>query len=334
MGAKQFHLRIRPDDTYLIDLPLFHVGALAPLIAHLSLGARLAIRGVFTATRYLDVMREVGANGCLLVGTMAPALLATPERPDDADNAWRHAYISPMVADPKGFAQRFGLDEVWIAFGGTEMGCVFYTEGDIPDPRTVGKVRPGMEVRIVDEHDMPLPPGEVGELVMRTSRPWELNLGYWNNPEKTVEVWRNGWYHSGDGFTYDEDGNYYFVDRIKDSLRRRGENISSFEVEREVVTHPDVLEAACVAAPGRFENDDEVKIFVVPVERATIDPAELIQYLVPRMPYFMVPRYVEVVDELPKTPTAKVKKHELRARGNTEATWDREQAGIVVNRHS
>ncbi|NQV21441.1 MAG: AMP-binding protein, partial [Rhodospirillales bacterium] len=153
----------------------------------------------------------------------------------------------------------------------------------------------------------------------------------YKNPGATAEAWRNGWFHTGDAFRRDQDENYYFVDRIKDAIRRRGENISSFEVEAEVTAHPDVQEAAAVAVPAEL-SEDEVMVVVAPLPGKTIDPEALIEFLVPRMAHFMVPRYVRIVEELPKTPTAKVQKVELRTAGVTNDTWDREAAGIRIKR--
>jgi crotonobetaine/carnitine-CoA ligase len=146
-----------------------------------------------------------------------------------------------------------------------------------------------------------------------------------------VAAWRNGWFHTGDLLRRDRCGNYYFVDRASDSLRRRGENISSFEVERAVMHHPDVAEVGCIGVSDQ-RNDQDVMIYVVPVAGREIKPASLVHFLVPRLPYFALPRYIEVVDELPKTPTARVRKFMLRERGVTERTWDREAAGIVFKR--
>jgi crotonobetaine/carnitine-CoA ligase len=185
----------------------------------------------------------------------------------------------------------------------------------------------------VDSHDIPVPTNEIGELIIRTDLPWQMSTAYYGRPGETAQAWRNGWFHTGDLFTCDEEGYFYFVDRKKDALRRRGENITSFEVEREVLTYPGVREAACVAVPGQF-GEDEIKIFVVPSPDRSFDPAELIRFLIPRMPYFMIPRFVERVDELPKTATMRVKKFELRAQAKTDSTWDREEAGIVVTRNS
>ena len=158
-----------------------------------------------------------------------------------------------------------------------------------------------------------------------------MNHGYHKNPEATARAWRNGWFHTGDAFRADAEGNYFFVDRMKDAIRRRGENISSFELETEVCAHPAVKEAAAVAVASEHA-EDEVLIAVSLADGASLDPAELIHFLVPRMAHFMVPRYVRIVPELPKTPTQKVQKHLLRSDGITADTWDREKAGIRIRR--
>jgi crotonobetaine/carnitine-CoA ligase len=168
--------------------------------------------------------------------------------------------------------------------------------------------------------------------------PWMVNSGYVNMPEATAAAWRNGWFHTGDQLVVDENGEFLFVDRVKDAIRRRGENISSYEVEVEVLSHPDVDQAAAVgiANPDLEEetSEQEVKVVLVPVEGREIDPRELTEYLIPRMPRHMVPRYIEVVPELPRTPSFKIKKAELREAGITPATWDREAAGIKLRRES
>ena len=183
----------------------------------------------------------------------------------------------------------------------------------------------------MDADDQPVADGAVGELILRADRPWVITPGYHGMPEATARAWRNGWFHTGDGFRRDADGNYFFVDRLKDAIRRRGENISSFEVEAEVRAHPDVREAAAVAVPSP-EGEDEVLVVVAPVAGRSIDPAALLQFLIPRMAHFMVPRYVRILPALPKTPTNKIQKVELRKEGVTSDTWDRDAAGIVVKR--
>ncbi len=332
-GCYHWLMRITIDDTILVDLPLFHISGLYQTYAFLIKAARIVMRNVFSGSRYLEIARKWGITASFMVGTMPEFLAKSPVQPDDADNPLRVVFCAPLPNDTEGFKKRFGLDEVISCYGMTETGITTIVEGTITDPKSCGKAKPGNEIRLVDENDIPVPTGQVGELIIRTDLPWQMNLGYWGRPEETATAWRNGWFHTGDLLYCDEDGNYYFADRKKDAIRRRGENISSFEVEREVMAFMNVLETVCVSAPGEFA-EDEVKVFVVPRQGTQIDPAKLIQFLIPRMPYFMVPRYIEIVDELPKTPTNKVMKFELRGRGNSERTWDREAAGIKVTRNS
>ena len=188
----------------------------------------------------------------------------------------------------------------------------------------------------MDEHDRPVPDGTPGELVVRHKYPWVINSGYKDMPVATASAWRNGWFHTGDQLMVDDDGEWIFVDRAKDAIRRRGENISSYEVEAEVLAHPDVDQVAAIAVPNpdmeQSAGDQEVKVVIVPVAGRSVDPTELVEFLIPRMPRHMVPRYIEVVDELPRTPSFKIKKADLRAAGLTAETWDREKAGIKLKR--
>lgn len=178
------------------------------------------------------------------------------------------------------------------------------------------------EARIVNEDDEAVPPGTVGEFVVRPKEPWLMMCGYWNNPAKTVEAWRNFWFHTGDAMYADAEGNFYFVDRLKDTIRRRGENISSMEVENELLGHPSVLECAVYAVPSEH-TEDEVMAAIVLRPRAELEPEELIIWLGSRLPDFAVPRYIEMLPELPKTPTGKVQKFPLREKGVGPSTWDR-----------
>jgi len=320
------------DDRWLIDLPLFHVGAQMAALSVVSVGASLAVRTQFAGRQYWEVAVETGVTRSLLVGTMANFLLGQEPTPAERKHALDAVVIAPMVADPDGFRERFAVRHLVGVYGQTEISAPLGCPPGAPlVPGSCGRPRAGVELRIVDEHDIPVPVGAVGELIVRTERPWEMNLGYLGNPEATARAWRNGWFHTGDAFRRDEDDNYFFVDRQSDTLRRRGENISSFQVEAEVLAHPDIAEAACVAVPGEL-GEDEVKVLVVVAPGRELDLPGLIEFLVPRMPHFMVPRFVEVVDELPKTQTLRVQKFMLRQRGNTEHTWDREVAGLRVTR--
>jgi crotonobetaine/carnitine-CoA ligase len=236
--------------------------------------------------------------------------------------------MPPAIYD--GFEKRFNL-KVVEGYGLTETGNPTYNPYDAPKVGSCGKPTPNYEVRIVDENDFPVPQGTVGEIAVRGRTPWTLSLGYYNMPEKTAEMVRNHYYHTGDGGYLDEDGYLFFTDRIKDYIRRRGENISSFEVERSVNAHPGVGESAAIGVKSELA-EDEVKIVVVLNEGEKLTPEELLDFCQERMPYFAVPRYVEFANELPKTPTGRVQKNLLREAGVTKATWDREKAGYRIER--
>jgi crotonobetaine/carnitine-CoA ligase len=255
-------------------------------------------------------------------------MAAQPERPDDADNPLRAIVLGPMIPDMEAFERRFGV-KIGTCYGMTEIGASFATTWDHGPWQTCGRPRtdyPWTEVAIVDEHDEAVPVGTVGELIVRSREPWSLNAGYYKMPEATATAWRNGWFHTGDAFKCDEDGWYYYVDRMKDAIRRRGENISSFEVENFVLEFPEVADCAAVGVPAEL-GEDEVFVALVVRDPATFDPAALIAFLEPRMPRFMLPRYLEVMEDLPRNETSmRVRKFELRQRGVGAKTWDREAA--------
>ena len=317
-------------DRYLINLPMFHVGGTTQLYSMLIHGGSAAVVEAFSGERFWSQIRTMGCTVVVLLGVMATFIERRPAQPDDADNPLEKVLSVPLVDDVAGFSRRFGVD-VYSIYNMTEISSPLITDANPTLRGTCGRVRPGAEVRLVDEHDCEVPVGEVGEILVRTDAPWALNHGYHKMPEATARAWRNGWFHTGDAARRDEDGNFFFVDRLKDAIRRRGENISSMEVETEIVAHPAVREAAVIAVPSEIA-EDEVMAIVAPVPGRRVDPAELTEFLVPRMAYYMVPRYVRVVDDLPKTPTSKVQKNVLRDDGVTEDTWDRQAAGIVVAR--
>ncbi|MDQ0382704.1 AMP-binding protein [Amycolatopsis thermophila] len=323
--------RTGPEDVFLADLPLFHVGGMNTVFLPLSTGARSVLRPRFTASRYLDVVREAGVTMSVLVGSMVNFLAAQPPKPDDADNPLRYVSANPPPPDPQAFMRRYGLEDIVGSFSMTEAPAVLATPPGRTKWTSCGRPHDITEVRLVDEHDMPVPVGEPGELIIRSAVPWVITTEYHGRPEETARAWRNGWFHTGDLMRVDEDGDYYFVDRKKDSLRRRGENISSLEVEREVLSHPAVAEAACVGVPDEH-GDQDVMVFVTPSGTADLDPAELVEYLRTRLAYFAVPRYVEVVESMPRTRSNKIEKYVLRTRGTGPATWDRLAAGIEITR--
>jgi crotonobetaine/carnitine-CoA ligase len=318
------------DDRQMVNLPLFHAGGTNAVYRMLVRGGSIAMVESFSTHDFWDKVRQTGTTMLTLLGAMAPFLIAQPPGPRDRDHPLRKVTMVPLSDDAPDFAQRFGVD-IYSTFNMTEVSCPIYSERNPRVQGTCGVQRPGVECRVVDENDCEVPPGVVGELIVRADLPWSMNAGYHKNPEATAQAWRNGWFHTGDAFRRDDSGNFFFVDRIKDAIRRRGENISSFEVEAEIAAHPAVREAAVVAVASPL-SEDEVLAVVSPVPGQSIDPLELIEFLRPRMAHFMIPRYLRFMDELPKTPTQKVQKNLLRAAGVTSDTWDREAAGVTIKR--
>jgi crotonobetaine/carnitine-CoA ligase len=322
---------VRRDDRFLITMPLFHIGGSFIAYAMLCRGGSLVMAEGFSTDGFWPLVRRTRATVVFLLGVMGSFLMKQPPTPDDRVHPLRVAFMVPLTDEAPGLAKRFGV-EVWTIFNMTEIATPIISGPEPGRPGFCGRPRAGFEVRLVDEHDLEVPVGAVGELILRSQTPWALNHGYYKNPEATARAWRNGWFHTGDAFRRDEAGNYWFVDRAKDAIRRRGENISSFEVELVVNTHPDVQECAAIPVPSEW-GEDEVMVVVAPKLGRRVDPAELLAFLTPRMAHFMLPRYVRVAAELPKTPTAKIQKAELRRDGITEDTWDREAAGIRVRAH-
>ena len=320
------------DTRILINLPLFHVSGSGVIRIALAKGASFALVPKFSTDTFWDVVRETRSTTCVLLGVMATFVINQPPSPRDRDHPLTSALMVPLAEDSIAFKERFGAD-VHTVFNMTEVSSPLMGEINPTPVGTCGKVRPGVEVRLVDANDCEVAPGEIGELIVRTDAPWAMNSGYLNDPEATAKAWRNGWFHTGDAFRRDEDGNFFFVDRIKDAIRRRGENISSFEVEKEIVAHEAVRDVAVVGVPSEFGEDD-VMCIISTVAGREIDLVALVDFLRPRLAHFMVPRYFRIIDDLPRTPTEKVQKHILRSEGVTADTWDREKAGIVIKRET
>ncbi|WP_416898236.1 MAG: AMP-binding protein [Minwuia sp.] len=327
MACDSYHF-LTGDDRVLVNLPLFHVGGTIFVYVMLAHGGSVMIENSFRTDGFWELVRRNEITSTCLVGAMTPFLLKLPPSNRDRDHPMRSIVTIPWNEDSLALGKRYGID-MYTGFNMTEISSPIVSEANPAALGTAGKQRAGVECRVVDENDCEVAPGVVGELIVRTDRPWAMNSGYYKNPEATAKAWRNGWFHTGDGFKYDEDGNFFFVDRIKDAIRRRGENISSFEVESEVTQYPAVREAAAIPVPSEF-NEDEVMVVVAPTPGEAIDAEALFRFLEPRMAHFMLPRYIRIVDDLPKTPTQKVQKVNLKADGITADTWDREKAGIKV----
>jgi crotonobetaine/carnitine-CoA ligase len=325
------------DDAWYMPYPMNHVGGKTPVYTMVVLNGRVVIRDGFDTAAFWTDIDDFGCTSTAFLGGTASFVWQQEPRGDDTKHALVNVWMVPLVPYLDEFKERFGV-RVTTSYGSVENSVPIVADGWNTSSATwksCGKLRegyPGYEVRVVDDLDYEVEPGAVGELIIRSSEPWTMNAGYFGMPDKTAQAWRNGWFHTGDGFTYDADGNFYFADRITDCIRRRGENISSFEVETEVNMHPSVVESAAIGVPSEH-GEEEIKVLVVAKPGAELSPEELIHFLIPRMPRFMVPRYVELVAEFPKTEaTLRVKKYELRVDAINAATWDREAAGIRIPR--
>lgn len=320
------------DDVFYTFLPLYHFNAqVLTVLSAMVAEASMVLSDKFSASGFWDDIRRYGATQFNYLGAVIPILTKQPPRPDDRDNPARIALGAGCPADVMAEAEeRFGIT-CMEGFGMSEIGIPIHVRAHDRRSGSCGKPLDIYDIRLVDDQDEEVPVGEPGEIVFRPREPFTMMTGYYNMPEKTLEAYRNLWFHSGDLGRQDADGYFYFVDRKKDALRRRGENISSFEVERAINTHPAVLESAAVAIKSELA-EDEVKICVVLRPGASLAPEELIRYADERMPYFAVPRYVEFLDALPKTPTERIQKYVLKEAGVTPTTWDREKAGVKVTR--
>ena len=261
---------------------------------------------------------------------MVAFLSKRPAAENDKDNPLRRALVAPVNQTLIELARRHDF-EYFTGFGMGEAPVPLISELNPTINGYCGVPRAGIECRLVDQHDQEVASGEIGGLIVRADLPWSMNHGYIGMPEATVQAWRNSWFHTGDAFRQDAAGKYYFVDRIKDSIRRRGENISSLEVEAAVIQHAAVQDAAAIPVPSE-SGEDEVMVIAQLCDTESISPEELCHFLIERLAYFMVPRYLRFIPALPKTPTNKVRKFLLREEGVTADTWDREAAGIILKR--
>ena len=320
-------LGVSANDVLCTTLPLFHINALNTLAQAMITGCKVVFEPRFSASRFWPAMRSSGATVVYLLGAMVPILLAQPEGPSEHDHRVRIG-LGPGVppAARKTFLERTGVP-LLEGYGSTETNFAIATAADSPREGVMGWLRSGFEARVADEGDIEVPVGTAGELLLRADEPYAFASGYFNMPGKTVEAWRNLWFHTGDRVVRDADGAFRFIDRIKDAIRRRGENISSFEVEQVLLSHPGVAE--CAVYPARSElAEDEVMVALVVRLDSSIDLAELMLFCEKRLPYFAVPRYIDLLPDLPRTENGKVQKYKLRERGVSTITWDRSPAGF------
>ena len=324
-------LGIREGDVLATSLPLFHTNALNTFYQALVNGCTYVLLPRFSASRFWDEMRQHRATVGYLLGAMAAILLAQPERPDDCDHNLRVA-LGGGVPGPlhEPFARRFGVP-LMDGYASTETNLVFATPIPADQPGSMGYLLDHAEARIVDENDTPLPDGEAGELVLRAREPFSFATGYFAMPDKTVEAWRNLWFHTGDRVVRQADGNYRFIDRTKDAIRRRGENVSSWEVEQVLTSHAAVAACAVYPLPSDL-GEDEVAAAVQLEPGHSVKPEELLAHCEGKLAYFAIPRFVRFLPALPLTENGKIRKVVLREQGRTEDCWDREAAGYRVRR--
>jgi carnitine-CoA ligase len=325
----------RADDVVITPLPLFHFNAISVcVVGTLVVGGKSAIARRFSVSRFWPEVRRTEATIASMLGSLAILVADADDHPDQQGHRLRLCAAAPMPPDiDRIWNERFGCKTFSAGYGLTEASLLsMLTAGEANKPGAAGKPNTvDFDVRIVDDDDVEVPVGEIGEIVCRPTGPNLMFAGYWRRPEETLAVVRNLWFHTGDLGRIDGDGFLFFVDRKKDYLRRRGENISSFEMERTYHAHPAIKDVA-VHSVASDVGEDDVKVTAVLQPDVVLTEAELCEWSVERVPYFAVPRYIEFRDDLPRNPVGRVLKYQLRDDGVTAATWDREAAGLTFER--
>jgi crotonobetaine/carnitine-CoA ligase len=308
------------DDVLYCAQPLFHIDARAHLQNAVASGATLALGLRFSASRFWDEIRDHDASLFSYIGTMLWLLYKQPESDRDRDHRVRVAPGSSTPHEIHGaFEQRFGVS-LREGYGMTECVYLLHASEATP-PGALGEVVPEAQLALLDDDDRPVPRGTAGEACFRPIEPFVSTQGYWNRPSETLAATRNQWFHTGDLLVQDEEGHYRYLGRKKDSIRRRGENVSAWEVEQAATRHPDVLEAAAIGVPSDVGEED-VALLAVLRPGSSLLPQDLRAHVAPDLPVFAVPRYVEFVDELPKTASERIDKATVRARGLGPGAWD------------
>ena len=321
-------LELTERDVYYNFFPLFHNTAQAMITLPVLLtGARMVLADRFSARQFWPEVRDHGCTVFYYIGEILRVLLKSTSADDSRGTKLRAGWgIGAAPQDFVEFQRRHGV-VLRSGYGSTEANVGVYLPHDDPDPTSVGRALPGYEIRIGGADDEPLPPGQTGEILVRAAEPCTIMQGYDGDPQATIAAWRDLWFHTGDAGYLDERGNLYFKGRVRDAIRVRGENVSAFEVEEVVGGIEGVLEVAAIAVPCELGGDD-VKIVVVAAPNVRLEPSMLIAEAQARLPKFAVPRYVEIVDALPKTETNKVRKNVLRETPFTPATWDRNEQTV------
>ncbi|MGR4868041.1 ATP-dependent acyl-CoA ligase [Variovorax sp. LARHSF232] len=326
-------LGVASGDVLCTTLPLFHINALNTYAQAALTGAEVVYMPRFSASGFWPAMQACGATVVYLLGAMVPILLAQPEGASERAHRVRLGLGPGVPAHASdAFRARTGV-QLLEGYGSTETNFVIATHPNSPRGGVMGWLQPGFEARVADAADAELPDGEAGELLLRASQPHAFASGYFNMPDKTVEAWRNLWLHTGDRVVREADGAFRFIDRMKDAIRRRGENISSYEVEQVLLSHPAVATAAVYPVQSELA-EDEVMASLIARPGTQIDPEALARYCESRLPYFAIPRYMDVVEDLPRTENGKIQKYKLRERGITPSAWDRMPAATQAGRRA
>jgi crotonobetaine/carnitine-CoA ligase len=335
-GAEVFRQvrQIREGDVLYCPLPMFNSGGwVFNIIQALIDGIPVGIDRQFSVQNFWERTRHYGATQITTLGAMHIYLWQAAPRADDRDNPVRSAGFVPIPHELVGpMKVRFGLDAVWQGYGQSEvMPATIAYPGRTWKPNSAGTARPDLDLTLLDTDDEPVEVGEVGEVCVRPRKPGVIFSGYFNAAEQTVEAFSNLWYHTGDLARLDDDGELFFVDRKKDVMRHKGRNIASVDVERAAQAHPGVHEVAAHGVPAaELVYEDEVKLCVVRTPSVDVTAEDLAAHIMDNAPYYLVPRYIEFLDELPHTPTGRVQKFVLRERGVTKNTWDRDAANFIV----
>jgi len=325
----------RADDVVLTPLPLFHFNAISVcVVGTLLVGGRSSIARKFSVSRFWPEVQRTGATMLSMLGSLAILIANAEDHPEQAGHTLRLCAAAPMPPDvDRIWRERFGCATFSGGYGLTEASLIsMLPAGETNKPGAAGKPNDHeFEVTLVGDDEQPVPVGEIGEILCRPRGPNFMFAGYWRRPEATLDVFRNLWFHTGDLGRLDDDGFLFFVDRKKDYLRRRGENISSFEMEKTFYGHPAIKDVAVHSVPSEIGEDD-VKVTAVLQPDATLTEEELCRWAVDKVPYFAVPRYIEFRADLPRNPVGRVLKYELRDDGVTVSTWDREASGFTFDR--
>lgn len=326
---------ITRDDVMMTALPLFHSAARMMVVSTaLQVGAPLNVEPSFSASNFMRRAAEEGATLAYGVGAMSVALLKSPVSEWDKAHKLRLVMLPPTPKDmQEAFNERFGTS-VWAeSFGQTE--CVPTSNNPIfrseRRPGTSGLPVDDLELQIFDDDDNPLPTGEVGELMLRPLHKHAMFLGYWRKPEATLEAFKHLWFHTGDKGFFDEDGYFHFVDRKKDAIRRRGENVASAELEAAILLSPQIADVAVVGIPSTSTEED-IEACVVAVDRDDMTPESFFDYLAEHLPYYAIPRTVRFMTELPRNATGRIQKFKLREPDEHSERWDFPALGLTVDR--